>query len=103
MNKKDLLFYDAYQEFYKMADINHTFKEYCNKAFGADFSQDGFSDLHQINVILNMVELNNNSCVLDVGCGNGKMLQYIQEKTGAKIYGFDYSEEDRISHKTNRK
>lgn len=32
------------------------------------------------------------SHILDIGCGNGKMLGYLQEKTGAYIHGFDYSE-----------
>ena len=31
--------------------------------------------------------------ILDIGCGNGKMLGYLQKKTKAHIYGFDYSEE----------
>lgn len=30
--------------------------------------------------------------ILDVGCGNGKMLGYLQKKTGAFIHGFDYSQ-----------
>ncbi|WP_428849329.1 class I SAM-dependent methyltransferase [Thermocaproicibacter melissae] len=28
-----------------------------------------------------------------MGCGNGKMLKYLQERTGANIHGFDYSEQ----------
>lgn len=31
--------------------------------------------------------------ILDIGCGNGKMLGYLQKKTGAYIHGFDYSGE----------
>ena len=75
-----------------MADKSEEFKTYCKKAFGEDFSQDGFSDLNQLNKILTMVEIDDKSNVLDIGCGNGKMLEYIQSKTGATIYGFDYSE-----------
>ncbi len=90
--KDELLFYSAYQEFYKMAGESEIFKLYCQKAFGEDFSQDGFSDINQLNKILSMVELDDNSCILDIGCGNGKMLEYIHNKTGAEIYGFDYSE-----------
>ena len=29
--------------------------------------------------------------ILDIGCGNGRMLGYLQKKTGAYICGFDYS------------
>lgn len=90
--KKELLFYNAYQSFYEMASESEVFRVYCEKAFGEDFSQDGFSDIIQLNRILNMVDLNSNACVLDIGCGNGKMLEYIHNKTKAEIYGFDYSE-----------
>lgn len=90
--KENLLFYNAYQNFYKMADESEVFKTYCKRAFGEDFSQDGFSDLNQLNMILSMVDIDNKANVLDVGCGNGKMLEYIHSKTGARIYGFDYSE-----------
>lgn len=90
--KKELMFYNAYQDFYKMASKSEVFKLYCEKAFGEDFSQDGFSDVHQLNHILSIVDLKTDSCVLDIGCGNGKMLEYIQKKYGSKIFGFDYSE-----------
>ena len=46
--KEELLFYSAYQEFYKMADRSDVFKTYCKKAFGEDFSQDGFCDVRQV-------------------------------------------------------
>lgn len=92
MDKKDLLFYEAYEQFYIMADKSVVFKDFCNEAFGADFSQDGFSNLEQINMILKYIPQGENIHILDIGCGNGKMLGYLQEKTGAYIHGFDYSE-----------
>ena len=93
MNKKDLLFYDAYEEFYTMSARSKAFQAYCREAFGEDFSQDGFSDIEQINRILPYIPKHENVHILDVGCGNGKMLGYLQEKTGAHIHGFDYSEQ----------
>lgn len=93
MNKQDLLFYDAYEEFYTMASNSKAFKSFCKDAFGEDFSQDGFSDIEQINMILKYVPKKDNLHILDIGCGNGKMLSYIQKHTNAHIYGFDYSEQ----------
>lgn len=43
MNKTELLFYDAYEEFYSMANQSRTFRLFCQDAFGEDMSQDGFS------------------------------------------------------------
>lgn len=93
MNKNNLLFYDAYEEFYTMASKSKAFQVFCKDAFGEDFSQDGFSDIKQIDMILQYVPTRNNVHVLDIGCGNGKMLGYLQKKTGVYIHGFDYSEQ----------
>lgn len=92
MNKNDLLFYDAYEEFYTMAAKSEAFKSFCQDAFGEDFSQDGFSDIEQIDKILQFIPKHDNIHILDIGCGNGKMLGYLQKQTGTYIHGFDYSE-----------
>ena len=92
MMKDDLLFYSAYENFYDMAKNSSSFKSYCIDAFGADFSQDGFSDLSQINQIIEHIPQSDDLHILDIGCGNGKMLKYLQSKTSAFIHGFDYSE-----------
>lgn len=92
MDKKDLLFYDAYEEFYAMAKTSKAFQIFCKDAFGEDFSQDGFSNIEQIDLIFQYIPKSNDIHILDIGCGNGKMLGYLQSKTGANIYGFDYSE-----------
>jgi len=91
MERKNLLFYDAYEQFYAMTAESKAFKAYCEDAFGADFSQDGFSDLQQINIVLSFFPKRKGLHILDIGCGNGKMLRYLQEQTGAYIHGFDYS------------
>ena len=52
MNKKELLFYDAYEAFYAMAKESNAFQLFCKDAFGEDFSQDGFSNKEQIDLIL---------------------------------------------------
>lgn len=90
--KENLLFYNAYERFYSMTANSNAFKKYCIDAFGADFSQDGFSDISQINMILQYIPNGKNAHILDIGCGNGKMLKYLQDKTDCFIHGFDYSE-----------
>lgn len=93
MGKGDLLFFDAYEEFYSMAEQSKAFQIFCKDAFGEDFSQDGFSDINQIDMILKYIPAKEHVHILDIGCGNGKMLGYLQKKTGAYIHGFDYSEQ----------
>lgn len=92
MKEKNLLFYNEYEQFYGMAAESEIFHKFCEKAFGEDFSQDGFSDVHQIDRILPYVPRQKEAHILDIGCGNGKMLGYLQKRTGAFIHGFDYSQ-----------
>lgn len=91
MEKKKLLFYDEYESFYEMAEKSAAFRTFCCDAFGQDFSQDGFSNIAQIDMILPYIPAKEDVHILDIGCGNGKMLGYLQKKTGAFIHGFDYS------------
>lgn len=92
MGKEEFLLYEEYEKFYEMAEVSSSFRAFCRDAFGEDFSQDGFSDIKQIDLILQYVPQKEDVHILDIGCGNGKMLGYLQERTGAYIYGFDYSE-----------
>lgn len=92
MDKQELLFYNEYEQFYHMAETSEAFRKFYSDAFGEDLSQDGFSDMAQIERILAFIPKGEDVHILDVGCGNGKMLRYIQSRTGAYIHGFDYSE-----------
>ena len=92
MDNKEPLFYNEYEQFYKMTEDSKAFRSFCEAAFGEDFSQDGFSDISQINRILEIVPEGSDIHVLDIGCGNGKVLGYLQKKTGVYIHGFDYSQ-----------
>ncbi len=98
--KDELLFYNAYEEFYKMASTSEVFRDFCIDAYGADFSQDGFSDVKQIEMIIPFIK-KNGAHILDIGCGNGKMIKYLGDKTGAHIYGFDYSDNAIMQAKKN--
>lgn len=92
MKEKNLLFYNEYEQFYAMTAQSRVFRKFCKEAFGEDLSQDGFSDVQQIDRTLEYVPRQKEVPILDIGCGNGKMLGYLQRKTGAFIYGFDYSQ-----------
>lgn len=92
MENNELLFNEGYESFYKMTQESGAFRRFCAEAFGEDFSQDGFSDIKQIDKILTYVPCKDDVHILDIGCGNGKMAGYLQKKTGAYIHGFDYSE-----------
>jgi 2-polyprenyl-3-methyl-5-hydroxy-6-metoxy-1,4-benzoquinol methylase len=90
--KSKLLFSDAYESFYDLVSQNELFSTYCERVFGVDLSQDGFSDISQIKDMITLAGIKQGDTVLDIGCGNGKLAEFISDTTGATVYGFDYSE-----------
>lgn len=79
-----------YVDFYKAIENSGAFSEYCRRVFGRDLGQHGFSDLSQIHRMLEVVRPDRASQVLDIGCGNGKIAEYVSELTHASVTGVDY-------------
>jgi ubiquinone/menaquinone biosynthesis C-methylase UbiE len=46
--------------------------------------------MHQIDEMVGLLKLNPHSRVLDLGCGNGMLAEYISDTTGACLNGMDY-------------
>jgi ubiquinone/menaquinone biosynthesis C-methylase UbiE len=83
--------YDVYQEYYHRVKNSKTFSEYCNSVYDIDFSQDGFCDRNHIDFMINKLGISQNDNCLDIGCGNGKIAEYISKKIECNVSGIDYS------------
>ena len=82
--------YYWYRDFYAAVETSRAFDEYSRCVFGANFGQHGFSDISQIQKMLDLLKLDKSSRVLDIGSGNGKMAEYISDFTQAAVTGIDY-------------
>jgi cyclopropane fatty-acyl-phospholipid synthase-like methyltransferase len=82
---------EYYEDFYALSEKSGAYSEYCDKLFGCDFTQQGFADTAQLDRMLHILDIKPGESVLDIGCGNGSMLEYICGKTGARGTGFDVS------------
>jgi ubiquinone/menaquinone biosynthesis C-methylase UbiE len=85
--------YYWYRDFYSAIENSQAFDEYSRRVFGANFGQHGFSDIYQIQRMLDLLRLARSSKVLDIGCGNGKMAEYISDLTQVSVTGIDYVQE----------
>ena len=97
--------YYFYRDYYAAIENSVAFSEYAKRAFGKDLGQHGFSDLDQLHHMLDLVELTGGSHVLDIGCGNGKIAEYVSLRTGAHVTGIDYVPEaiEQAQRRTQRK
>lgn len=79
-----------YKDFYTAIETSKVFSEYCERVFGKDMSQHGFCDLTELNFMLDVIKLGKGKRVLDIGCGNGRIAEYISDLTEADVMGIDY-------------
>jgi ubiquinone/menaquinone biosynthesis C-methylase UbiE len=83
--------YDFYEDFYKATQTSAAHAELCERAYGRNFAQHGFADMAQLDFLISVAGLEPGSRVLDLGCGNGSMAEYVSDVTGAHITGIDFS------------
>jgi len=65
---------------------------FCEKVFGKNLCQFNVLDMEQLETLISRLNLTVNDSVLDLGCGLGKVTEFIQRNTGAKITGIDFAE-----------
>ena len=97
-----------YKDYYQVLQTSKVNAIFCERLYGKNLCQQGFMDMQDLNILLNITRLNDKSQVLDLGCGNGMIDEHISDMTGAKVTGIDYIPEaiqqarERTSSKNNR-
>jgi len=81
----------TYNEFWKAARSSMAFKTYSERLCGINLGHDGFSDLSQINLLIDSCGISGEYKILEAGCGSGLTAEYISDKTGASVLGVDYA------------
>lgn len=62
---------------------------FCERVFGKDLCQANMMDMIQLEKLLEVLNLTAENRVLDMGCGIGKIAEYISDRTRAHILGID--------------
>jgi ubiquinone/menaquinone biosynthesis C-methylase UbiE len=79
-----------YQEFYRAIQNSQAYSDYCQRVFGADLGQHGFSDMEQIELLSELLDIKAETSILDIGCGDGRIAEWLSDQTGAHVTGMDY-------------
>ena len=64
---------------------------FCERVFGQHLYQFNVLDMEQLEALITAFKLNSEDTVLDLGCGLGKIAEYIHLQTGAQITGIDFA------------
>ncbi len=81
-----------YDEYYSRAQTSQAHSKFCERAYGKNLCQHGVADMVQVNKLIKVLELDETNRVLELGCGNGLITEYISDTTGAHITGVDISD-----------
>lgn len=102
--RPDLYWYQ-YQIFYNAAFASDAHSTLCKRVFGRDLCQDGQTDMPALLHLVDLLKLQPDDKVLDLGCGAGVIAEFISDETGAVVAGLDYSKPaiDAATARTNIK
>lgn len=79
-----------YREYYTITARSPVYSRFCQALYGYDLCQTNFSDMAQLEFLIQSTELGPDKRALDLGCGKGLFAEYISDCTGARVWGVDY-------------
>lgn len=79
-----------YNEYFRRAAESPAHSRFCKAVYGKDLCQHGMMDIDEMDFLASLLK----PCekVLEVGCSNGHITEYLHEKTGCDILGLDYAD-----------
>jgi SAM-dependent methyltransferase len=95
----------GYDSLLSRTETSQAYSMFCQRVFGKDLSQYNVLDMEQLNTLIEKMELKPSEVALDLGCGNGRIAEYISDLTGAKMVGLDFAAEviKKAQHRTINK
>ncbi len=82
-----------YNEYYEAIRISRAHSLLCERVYGKDLGQHGMADMEQVHSALSALGVSSGMSLLDFGCGDGQITEYIADTTGADVTGVDIAGE----------
>jgi 2-polyprenyl-3-methyl-5-hydroxy-6-metoxy-1,4-benzoquinol methylase len=79
-----------YNEYFRRAAGSPTHSRFCEAVYGRDLCQHGMMDMDELNFLVSLIKAGEK--VLEVGCSNGHITEYIHQRAACNILGVDYSD-----------
>ena len=80
--------YDAY---FTYAAASQAHAKFCEQIYGRNLCQHGIADMVEIHKLIEVLGVREGQHLLDLGCGNGMITEYVSDVSGAHLTGIDVS------------
>jgi SAM-dependent methyltransferase len=78
-----------YDEYYQAVLNSQAHARFCERVYGIDLCQHGMTDLPQLKLMLRALQVTPGMALLDFGCGDGRIAEYIAETEQVHVTGVD--------------
>jgi 2-polyprenyl-3-methyl-5-hydroxy-6-metoxy-1,4-benzoquinol methylase len=78
-----------YNEYFERAVSSDAHSIFCERVYGRDLCQHGLMDMEELDFLTTQIKPG--SKILEIGCSNGFITEYIHERTSSSILGIDFS------------
>ncbi|MEF3073840.1 class I SAM-dependent methyltransferase [Methylobacter sp. Wu1] len=79
-----------YNEYFRRAAESQAHSRFCEAVYGRDLCQHGMMDVEEMDFLASLLKTGEK--VLEIGCSNGHITEYLHEKAGCNILGLDYAD-----------
>jgi len=84
---------DFYNDYYARILQSKAHAIFCEKVYGRNLCQEGMLAELQLDKLIEMLRESRGKNILELGCGNGMLAEYISDMTGSNVLGIDFSGE----------
>jgi len=78
-----------YDEYFRRAVSSQAHARFCERVYGKDLCQHGMMDMTELGYLVSLLQPD--ARVLEVGCSNGYINEYIHDRVPCTVLGIDYS------------
>jgi ubiquinone/menaquinone biosynthesis C-methylase UbiE len=82
-----------YNEYYQTIRTSKAHSLFCERVYGKDLGQHGMADMDQVHAAISELRISAGMRLLDFGCGDGQISEYIAGYTQARVIGVDIADQ----------
>ncbi len=80
-----------YDYYFALEQNSKAHQQFCLEVYGADFSQHGLIDQLELQVLIEQLKHHQHANIIDIGCGNGRITEYLTGLVNSQFLGIDIS------------